>query len=120
MIDGGIDMDGCTWWYNVLFQQGVYVYNYLSQEGSEFGVSGPDVLTTCGDEGRLLQIGVQYLVGIGGAYCNPINEWSEFSSFSSEEMELIEKLPRVVAGGTTVSSRIALLLLLPLFSAFYA
>ena len=92
----------------------------MPQEGAEFEVSGPDVLTACGDEGRLLQIGVQYLVGIGGAYCNPINEWSEFSSFSSEEMELIENLPRVVAGGTTVSSRIALLLLLPLFSTFYS
>ena len=71
------------------------------------------MLTTCGDEGRLLQIGVQYLVGIGRA-CNPINEWSEFSSFSSEEVELVETL--AAAGGIMLSYRLGLLLLLPLLS----
>ena len=53
-------------------------------------VSGPDVLTTCGREGFLLQIGTEYLVGIGGA-CSPISSWSNASSYSSQELDFLRQ-----------------------------
>ena len=51
-------------------------------------VQGPDTQTTCGDPSRRLQVGTEYVVGIGGP-CSPIIPWSELSNYSAEEMELI-------------------------------
>ena len=52
---------------------------------------GPDVTTSCGDYGRVLTLGVEYVVGIGGA-CNPINEWSTLESYSESDVALLERL----------------------------
>jgi len=56
--------------------------NVYIQRGETLVVSGPDVLSTCGFSGRLLQLQEQYVVGIGGA-CSPVNQWSTVSSYSS-------------------------------------
>lgn len=53
--------------------------------------SGPDVLTSCGDYGRILTLGVEYVVGIGGA-CNPIGEWTPLESYSDTDVALLEEL----------------------------
>ena len=51
----------------------------LLQVGDTLGVSGPDVLTSCGEAGRLLELQEQYVVGIGGP-CNPaFTEWTALS-----------------------------------------
>ena len=57
-------------------------------------VSGPDVLTSCGREGFLLQIGTEYLVGIGGG-CSPISSWNNASSYSSQELDFLRLLSNV-------------------------
>ena len=51
--------------------------------------SGPDVLTSCGQYGRILTVGESYIVGIGGS-CSVLNNWSSFNSYSSSEIELLE------------------------------
>ena len=82
---------------------------YITQVGDEMEEMGPDVLTSCGDPSRRLQISSQYVVGIGGA-CNPISEWSPFSSYSEEELQLLRDLSTGVVGtgGATVSCRASL------------
>ena len=52
---------------------------------------GPDVATSCGDYGRVLTLGVEYVVGIGGA-CNPISEWTPLESYSKTDVALLEEL----------------------------
>ena len=52
---------------------------------------GPDVLTSCGNLGRLLTLGVEYVIGIGGP-CSPIPHWSTLASFSDNEVTLLESL----------------------------
>ena len=54
-------------------------------------VPGPDVLTSCGAEGRVLSLGVEYMAGIGSA-CNPISAWQNTSTYSSSEMQLLRDL----------------------------
>ena len=54
-------------------------------------MDGPDVLTMCSNPGRLLQINRMYVAGVGGA-CSPIDEWSEVSSYSAEELDLLREL----------------------------
>ena len=54
-------------------------------------VSGPDVLTTCGVQGRILSLGVEYMAGIGGG-CNRISPWQNTSTYSSSEMQLLRDL----------------------------
>ena len=66
---------------------------------------GPDVLTSCGVPGRLLQLGTSYIVGIGGP-CSPLESWSEPSTFSAAELELLRELSGAgdtTAGDTTAS-----------------
>ena len=57
---------------------------------------GPDVATSCGDYGRVLTLGVEYVVGIGGT-CNPINEWSTLESYPESDVALLEDLQQMCA-----------------------
>ena len=52
---------------------------------------GPDVSTSCGVFGRLLQLGNTYVAGVGGP-CSPIGEWTALSEYSQEEVELMREL----------------------------
>ena len=61
------------------------------QCGETLVVPGPDVLTSCGDPGRLLQLQEEYVVGIGG-FCSDIGEWSTVASYSDSELELLTQL----------------------------
>ena len=54
-------------------------------------VTGPDVLTSCGQYGRVLQLNTAYVAGIGQA-CSPISEWGELSDYSEGEIELLRRL----------------------------
>ena len=62
-----------------------------AQRGETLVVPGPNVLTSCGSQGRLLRLQEEYVVGIGGA-CNPINAWSMVGSYSSSEFNLLSEL----------------------------
>lgn len=74
------------------------------QENDEVEVAGPDVLTSCGVPGQVLQLGTSYVVGIGGA-CSPIGDWSALDTFNSAELELLRELsdPRGTAESATAS-----------------
>ena len=61
------------------------------QRGERLVVPGPDVLTTCGIQGRVLQLREEYVAGIGGG-CNPINAWSAVGNYSSGEFNLLSEL----------------------------
>ena len=71
---------------------------------------GPDVSTSCGNSGRVLQLGTTYVAGVGGA-CSPINEWTPLSEYSQEEVELMRELEDECSGNTVVAS-IALIIML--------
>lgn len=62
-----------------------------SAVGNTLTVTGPDVLTSCGSFGRVVELGEQYVVGIGGA-CNPISEWTPLDDYSDRGIELLEQL----------------------------
>ena len=64
-------------------------------------MTGPDVLTSCGAYGRVLELGEQYVVGIGGA-CNPISQWTPLSDYSSREIEFLEQLSEDYANDPSV------------------
>ena len=49
-------------------------------------LSGPDVLTTCGNPQALLKINEQYVVGVG-SLCEPISDWSPLQSYSADELQ---------------------------------
>ncbi len=49
-------------------------------------LAGPEVLLELSN--RVLQVSTEYLAGVGGL-CNPINTWSQTSSFSTGELEMI-------------------------------
>ena len=68
-----------------------HVLTHYAQHGETLIVAGPDVLSSCGAPGRLLQLQEEYVVGIGGI-CNPIGEWSTVSSYSSSEINLLTRL----------------------------
>lgn len=57
----------------------------LSQVGDIITSPGPDVLTSCGQYGRVLQGGTVYIVGIGGA-CDSISEWSTQVQFGERNL----------------------------------
>ena len=64
---------------------------------------GPDTQTTCGNPSSRLQIGTEYVVGIGGV-CSPIEAWSELSSYSTHEVELMRSFRNEMGYGTTTPS----------------
>lgn len=53
-------------------------------------VPGPDTLTSCGDSTRRLQVGTEYVAGIGGA-CSSIRSWTELSGYNAQEIEQLRK-----------------------------
>ena len=63
----------------------------LRQRGETLVVPGPDVVTSCGQQDRVLQLREEYVVGIGG-FCSQINEWSTVDSYSRSELELLRDL----------------------------
>ena len=73
-------------------QYTIYVsHRHCLQRGETLVVPGPDVLTTCGNSSRVLQLQEEYVVGIGGG-CNPISAWSTVGSYSSSEFNLLSEL----------------------------
>ena len=52
---------------------------------------GPDVASTCGRRLYLLQIGTEYLAGIGHA-CSVLSSWDRLSSYSSQELDFLQLL----------------------------
>ena len=79
----------------------VYVsHPHCLQRGETLVVPGPDVLTSCGAYGKVLQLQEEYVVGIGGA-CNPIAEWSTVASYSSSELNLMTQLTSGCKGDYT-------------------
>ena len=84
-------------------------------------MSGPDVLTSCGQYGRVLEIGEHYLVGIGGP-CNPISQWSTVDSYSANEFELLGQLMNGtsdnVCGSAIITTSFTTLLLLLLIALY--
>ena len=77
-------------------------------------MDGPDVLTTCGNPGRLLQINGTYIAGVGSG-CSPIDDWSEVSSYSAEELDLLRELR---AGDKLVTYSAGLLFFLSLLASW--
>ena len=63
----------------------------FAQTGDIVTTLGPDVFTSCGTLGRVLTLGEEYVVGIGGA-CNPISEWTTLESYTESEIELLKSL----------------------------
>ncbi len=51
---------------------------------------GPDVLTSCGQYGRILKAGREYILGIGGI-CNPISAWTLADDYSDDELNLLQQ-----------------------------
>ena len=66
-------------------------------------VTGPDVQTSCGAYGRVLQIGTVYVVGIGSV-CGPISDWMMLSQYTPANIQLLRRLRDgdVECAGTTV------------------
>ena len=64
---------------------------FLSQTGQSLSVSGPDVLTTCGNSERVLSLGVDYIAGIGSA-CYSVSQWENITQYSASELQLIRDL----------------------------
>ena len=60
--------------------------------------SGPDVLTTCGDDRALLQINQQYVAGVGGP-CSAFSQWSTLGSYFPSELQQLRDLARVFEEG---------------------
>lgn len=77
--------------------------------GSSITSPGPDVLTTCGEQGRVLRLGREYLVGIGGP-CNSLSPWSQLDVYNPEDIQLLQSLANNSrycndsAAGTVLSS----------------
>ena len=53
--------------------------------------NGPDVLTSCGYYGYVLQLNRRYVVGIGGP-CYPISNWDTFESYTTQDIEQLRDL----------------------------
>ena len=69
----------------------VVTFPHCLQRGETLVLPGPDVVTSCGEPGRVLQLQEEYVVGIGG-FCSPIGEWSTVASYSSSELVLLTQL----------------------------
>lgn len=54
-------------------------------------VPGPDVVTSCGAFGRVLEVFSSYVVGIGNP-CSPIPEWTNALNYSREDFQLLSSL----------------------------
>ena len=62
------------------------------------------MLTTCGYFGRVLTVGSQYLVGIGGP-CSHFYSWSEISRYTESDLAYLQTLrDPVMCSSITISS----------------
>lgn len=73
---------------------------------------GPSILIG-GVANRVLQANIEYMVGVGGL-CNPINEWSQTSSFSSDDLQILRQ--SIACGQMSQSGSLAMSLVALLFS----
>ena len=86
-------------------------------------VTGPDVLTLCGQYGRVLQLNTAYVAGIGQA-CSPISQWGELGDYSEGEIELLRRLREgeeecgATATATATVASVAMVMTFALFTVF--
>jgi hypothetical protein len=78
---------------------------------------GPDVLTSCGAYGRVLQFNTVYVAGIGQA-CSPISEWTQLSDYTEGEIELLRRLrdEEVECGATALVISVVMVMTFALFT----
>jgi hypothetical protein len=77
---------------------------------------GPDVLTSCGDIGRVLQLNTVYVAGIGQE-CSRINEWTQLNEYTESEIEFLRRLrDEVACGGTAMVISVAMVIIFALFT----
>ena len=50
--------------------------------------SGPDLETSCGNPRNILTVGTTYVIGVGGR-CSSFSEWTPYSDYSSEDVQLL-------------------------------
>lgn len=77
-------------------------------------VYGPDVTSSCGSSGRVLQLGTTYVAGVGGP-CSPIGEWTALSEYEEEEVELMRELVEEcgdISSANTVVASMTLVIML--------
>lgn len=77
------------------------MFELCTQAGESVVTPGPDVLTSCGAPGRILQLENQYIVGIGGP-CSEIGEWSELEHYSEVEIGYLRFLRDTYPDDTSV------------------
>lgn len=83
----------------------ITLFIYFQQRGDEVETKGPDVLTDCGEQGRVLQISTSYVAGIGGP-CSPLSEWSQSSVYSNDELNLLRNLSSYVDYTSSLACRL--------------
>ena len=49
------------------------------------------MLTSCGNYGRVLSLGVDYIAGIGGG-CHSVSQWENITQYSASELQLIRDM----------------------------
>ncbi len=81
--------------------------------GENLTVPGPDVLTSCGYYGRVLELGKQYVVGIGGP-CSPVSEWDELGEFTQKEVQYLSDLAEAYTAQPEVACRAGGMMATPL------
>ena len=62
----------------------------MVQVGENLTVFGPDVLTSCGQYGRVLELS-KHVVGVGGP-CNPISAWTEVEDYTERDLQQLNDL----------------------------
>ena len=67
---------------------------------------GPDVVSSCAAEfGRVLELGGQYLVGIGANTCGVFHDWTALSGFTEDDLDLLRD-PTVCDTGLQLSTSV--------------
>lgn len=78
------------------------------QVGQTVMSPGPDVLTSCGNEGALLRLNQRYVVGVGGA-CQDISQWSSVDSYTDSELQQLRDYARIFEAGRLACGSLGLL-----------
>ena len=69
------------------------------QAGQTLTLSGPDVLTSCGNVTALLRPNDRYVIGVGGA-CQEIRyDWNSLDFYSASELQQLRNYARMFEGG---------------------
>ena len=54
---------------------------------------GPDVLTSCAaEEGRILQLNTEYLVGVGDPCSSAFHDWEPLCAYSERDLDQLRQL----------------------------